>query len=876
MLNNIKSNSQASSAADSSAHLQQLTSQLYKQAPAAIIGMPTCGFAMVYYLWDQISSHLLIGWLAAIIVVTFMRVLLMTAYHFQGNKDNVKQWVNYYTVLEASAGCVWAASAYVFNDLDNNGQIFLFFATIGMIAGAANILAPVFKAFLAFAIPTSGIYAIFLLSSGGELFPTLGALLLLYLGIVISTTRSLQQTITKYFHSVHAVNSLSDLLVTSQNHLFEERQARTETEAFLSNSKEELQRILSNMQDTFYRVDLEGKLVMASQSASDLLGYEIYELIGKKLSDLYKHPEHREAFLKALQNNNGIIKNYEAELVRRDGSSVWVSTNAHFIYTDNGDIKGVEGTTRNIQDKQVYLEALNKAKEEFKQLYEYNTAILENSPIGIISLDENGLIVYKNPTMNYFIDSAGLKKQLSLQKDLLQATTVVESELYEQLHTLLQGKAIHIQTIFSNQHIAQAALDIRGVPILRNQKLIGAVLLIDDYSDFHQAQKELRKAKENAEQASRSKSEFLANMSHELRTPLNGIIGLTDLLQDEIEDPVYQEQIHLIAHSGNILLDHVNRLLDLSKIEAGKYDYHEELIDLTDVAETVLATLKLQAEKKGLAFKIEYSPVMPQTIIYDETWLRQILINLTNNAIKFTKTGYVTVYFDAVEKPEPLLIIEIKDSGIGIPDDQLENVFSSFVQIDNSLTRQYSGTGLGTSIVKQLVELSRGEIQVQSELGKGSSFKVTLPLKRGYTKEKIIDIKDSTQTTSQHLNILVVEDNITNQIVMQKLLTHIQHQVTLADNGQVALDLLKEKTFDLIFMDIQMPILDGLTTTRIIKQNQQWEHIPVVAVTAHAMEKDRAHYLSFGIDYVLSKPVSLKLLQNTIQTLFQSALVRKN
>ncbi|MBA2675068.1 PAS domain S-box protein [Ramlibacter sp.] len=624
-------------------------------------------------------------------------------------------------------------------------------------------------------------------------------------------------------------------------------------------------RVLDNSPPMLWIQRDTAKITYANPAMCQHLGYSLEELLQLSMQQLRMalRPEQKQLLLE--ETAAGRITRLELTHRRKDGAVRDVEL-AVFLTEQDGSAVYVVNLKDISQEK-----AARREKECQQQLLK---AIVDSMSDGVYYKDLQGRYLGCNRA---YAEHAGLRQEEVAGKtvDEMPFTPDRIARIRQRDEHVLQTlqpdrgeywvESVHDGRRRLFESVVTPLCDDQGTPI-------GVLSSGRDITDRKQVEEELRAAKEDAEEATRAKSEFLANMSHEIRTPMNAIIGLSHLSLKTELTPRQRDYIEKVQAAGQHLLRVINDILDLSKVEAGKLDLEFVEFDVAQLLETTCSLIGSVAQQKGLALLVELDPRVPRRLIGDPIRLGQVLLNLANNAVKFTEAGEVAICVRPLEADEAETVLEfrVRDSGIGLTGEQMGRLFRNFSQADGSTTRRFGGTGLGLAISKRLAELMGGTAGVESELGRGSSFWFTARV--GLARQRAQELVEADQGSSgpgpeqgdalppglaaiRGARILLVEDNDINQMVAQALLEDAGLKVDIAENGAVALQKVRTGGYDLVFMDMQMPVMDGLTATRELRKIAGLDRLPIVAMTANAMEQDLRSCLEAGMNDTVIKPI---------------------
>ncbi len=606
--------------------------------------------------------------------------------------------------------------------------------------------------------------------------------------------------------------------------------------------------------------DESSRVTYVSPATEQIIGYKVDQLLGDKWWDLtfYSKEESqccREKVLKLTSGKTGINqKPYDRQLRCKDGSMKWIEWR---------DSLGANSTFISVGVDITEWKKTEKIKIQ-------SDIILNSVDSMLMVSDKEGNIIYSSPAvekmLGYKVEEIIGDKWWKITYENQQEAQQVKSAIY---NYVFFNKKNFVD--ITKRKIKTANGDYKWIEWQLSKGDKGTYISIGtDITKRISTELELKKAKESAEESLKVKNEFLANMSHEIRTPLNAVIGFTDLVLETQLTPDQRLHLETMKNSGEILLSLINNVLDLSKLESEKLKIEEISFNLHKSFDTVLKLMKLKADEKRIVLDLHIEPNTPVHVLGDPTRIEQILLNLIGNAIKFTNKGSVHITLKQLnETPDSSEIyFEVRDTGIGIVSNKINTVFGAFSQAKSDTSRIYGGTGLGLTIVKKLVGLLNGSIKVESVFGQGSAFKITLSLKKDLMAINT-DVVESEFVMDEplELSILLVEDNKTNQLLAKTRLERWKCNVDIANNGIEGVKKVQKNMYDLILMDIQMPVMDGYEASKIIKNDisKRVAQIPIIAMTAYATNEDISRAKSAGMNDYIFKPFKPKELYKILE-----------
>jgi len=607
-----------------------------------------------------------------------------------------------------------------------------------------------------------------------------------------------------------------------------------------------------------------------SPSCKNITGYTCEEFTADpSLLERIIHPDDQPSMAEHMHEAQQLrsIESFDFRILRRDGSVCWIGHVCQPVYDDAGKYNGRRVTNRDITERKRDEAKLIESESRLR-------AIIQNEPECIKIVDAQGRLMQMNPAGLAMLEADSLDQVVG--NPVLNVISPEYRKAYIDLHhRVLAGESMQMEYEVVGLKGGRRWLETHAVPMKEENGATVHLAVTRDITERKRSEQVLQQSKEAAIALAQSKSEFLANMSHEIRTPMNGIIGLTQLALNQPTSPQVRDYLNKISSSSQSLLGILNDILDFSKLEADRIKIENSPFDLDILLDNLRNLFEERAHAKHLDFAIEVSESTPRDLLGDAMRLQQILINLLGNAIKFTSTGHVTLAVSVlhVEGDQTRLCFAVEDTGIGIAQDDLDKLFHPFSQVDGSITRRFGGTGLGLAISYNLLHLMGSEFSVQSLPGQGTTFSFDL-LFGIATNEKARPIRKRARHEAgalghalgqnsnllQGIRILVAEDNHINQQVVKEFLMLSGMDVTVANNGQETIDLLQTQHFDAILMDVHMPVMGGVEATRRIREQPQYQQLPIIALTAGVTHEEHDNCLACGMTDFIAKPIDPETL----------------
>ena len=601
-------------------------------------------------------------------------------------------------------------------------------------------------------------------------------------------------------------------------------------------------------------VGVSARFVFTNLTFTAMLGYKKEELLDRRVVDVFADSKAFKEILAHVKKDQ-LREHYEVVLRRKNSGTVAVSVAVTAASDTRGQVQFLDLVVEDITKQKEIEKDLSRSRELFKVIFDHSAA-------AITVTDKDEKIIAWNPFAEQMFE---MTREDLFNKPVKDLYPEREWRKMRKLNIRKKGSLSGISTEVIKKDGALLDVD-ASISIIRDAQgnVAGSIGILRDTTKQRRIQEILLKAKMEAEEANSSKSLFLAKMSHELRTPMNAIIGMLDLTLDTGLSDEQHENLKVAKDAAGNLLRLINDILDLSRAEAGKITIETIEISLAEIVRSVCRGLQVLAQNKNLYLSWSVSDQIPPLMMGDPVRIRQIIINLVNNSIKFTHKGGVAVNVSMLGRydQECDILFAIKDTGIGIPKDKQGRIFEVFSQADEQTSRRYGGTGLGLAISRKLAEIMGGRVWVESQEGEGSTFNVVVRLKISATPVEVRSVtlataKISAQEDVGRLRILLAEDNLVNQKIAVRVLEKRGWEVVAVNNGKESLEAISKTRFDLVLMDDQMPEMSGVEAVTIIRteEKQTGLHLPIIAMTANAMAGDREKYLAVGMDGYVSKPI---------------------
>jgi hypothetical protein len=640
---------------------------------------------------------------------------------------------------------------------------------------------------------------------------------------------------------------------------------RKEFEKNLIESKELFKTVFNNTAAAITVTDKNERIIAWNPYAEKLLGLDKEIFFNKPVKELYP-PQEWKRMRSFKIRESGAKTDIETKAYRKDGTLLDVNVSISVLKDMEGNIIGAIGIMRDITNQKLAEKRIKDSERKIR-------VILDNSAAGITLIDKEEKIISWNKYAAIMLE---MNEADLYNRPVKSLYPEEEWQKIRKANIRKLGGKKHIETKIITKNGNTLDIDL-SINILRdsNEEIIGSVGIMQDITEQKKFQEMLVQAKLAAEQANSAKSLFLSSMSHEIRTPMNSIMGMLDLTLDTALTEEQRDNLNVAKDASDNLLRLINDILDLSKAEAGKIVLENIEFNLHNVLKNVIKGMRVIARDKNLDADLAIGEEVPEMVSGDPVRLRQILINLINNGLKFTSEGAVSTSVSLekqLNKEVALLHFAVKDDGIGIPKDKHEAVFELFSQAESSTTRKFGGTGLGLAICKRLVEMMGGRIWIESEVGQGSTFHFTAefemisPDDEKEFQQQFVEQKAEAEKELKGVRVILAEDNLVNQKITVKMLEKKDMVVKTAVNGEEVVEIWDKEDYDIILMDCQMPEMDGFEATKAIrdKENESDRHIPIIALTARAMHEDKQKCIDAGMDGYVAKPIDREKLFHEI------------
>jgi len=652
------------------------------------------------------------------------------------------------------------------------------------------------------------------------------------------------------------------------NILLEEIENRKQVEEELLYEKEKIQNYLNIAKIIFVVIDRNQKISMINKKGFEMLGYSEKEMVGehwyKFTASNDKNVAIKNAFKDLITGNAKAIEYYENLVRTHEGKFLLIAWHITLIKDKNNNITGVLCAGEDITESSKTVEQLKESEEKYRTL-------VETMNEGVMTVDGNDVIQFVNKK---YCEMTGYSQEELIGKKAKEL--LLDKSFYGKMDDIMEmrenGNSSQYEIPIVNKEGNTIWMLISGTPLYnREGKIVGSIGIHTDINERKKNEQELIKAKEIAEESSKSKEAFFTNMSHEIRTPMNGIVGLSDLLTKTPLNDKQTEYLGAIKKSSKNLLVIINDLLDFSKIEAGKIEIVKSPFDIYEVVNDAVNLLKVKAEQKGLIMKTEIAENVPHVLMGDPVRINQILTNLLSNSVKFTLKGEVKtiVQLKSETDAQTEITFQVSDTGMGIPEKMHDKIFDVFVQAHSSKLGTFGGTGLGLAIVKKLVTIMNGNIFFNSKENEGTTFTFSLPFEKGTGNIELPEKEELIPEVPLNLSVLVAEDNAINQLLVSEILSEWKCSVDIVETGVLAIEKVKQKNYDVILMDIQMPELNGVDATKTIRamENIEKRTVPIIALTAHATQQEKTNSFSAGVNEYITKPFNPARLYSKIAAL---------